>query len=216
MFYDKKYYETHYGRYLSNPQFYHLKSLFWKWNIFESNGISCDGKLLDYGCGLGQITSAIESVEYFDISEFAVDWLRSNGKKAHINDESIGREQFDGLLSSHSLEHSLNPYQDLKNFRDYVVEGGLLIIVLPVEFRTQPTLQQDNDRHMQTWTFQNITNMLHAAGWKPIKQRHIFDSYGLDKLGKLLPEEKAVRASWFLGRHFRKYYKSMLIISEKV
>jgi len=215
-FYDQSYYESHYGRLLSDPNYYDLKSLFWRFNIFEKNRIPRDVKVLDFGCGLGQISAALPDVAYFDISEYAIEWLKSKGRVVFQIEDRIPEHHFDMVLSSHSLEHSLTPYKDLQKFRKYVNHGGHLLLVLPVETRYEKAYSEDNDRHMQTWTFQNLTNMLFASGWKPVLQRHIYDSFGLDRLGKHLSKDIAIKSSYYLGKHLFKNYKSMVVLSERM
>jgi hypothetical protein len=48
----------------------------------------------------------------------------------------------------------------LQEFQDYVLPGGYLVLVLPVEVELRPALKSDWNLHLQAWTFQTITNLL--------------------------------------------------------
>jgi len=134
----------------------------------------------------------------------------------------IPRNAFDIVLSSHALEHSSNPSDDLMRFKQYAKETtGKLVLLIPSEFdmyrATKPTmiprLQPDmHDQHFQAWTFQTITNLLAFCGWRAIRQEKVYGPFMLGALGKQFSTATAVKLAYRLGR-FKKHYPSLLTIA---
>lgn len=213
--YNEDYYISHYGRIFANDKYYKLLSLYWKKAIFDANGIDSNLSLLDYGCGLGQVSASLENVTYFDTSEFAVKFLKERGRKIVSSIENIPQKEFDCILSSHSLEHSPTPKDDLQKFHDHVKPGGKLILILPVEVYLKQNLNPDNDRHFYCWTFQTITNLLFHCDWRPVFQNKLYGPFLLNKLGSVFSEKEAVKIASFLG-NLKKNYPSIMTIAESI
>lgn len=214
-FYDEAYYRSHYRRVHDDPAYHRLRGKYWKYALFDKAGLEPEGVLLDFGCGLGPVSAALPNVEAYDFSAYARTFVRRLGRIVYEEIEAIPDERFSVVLSSHCLEHSLTPHEDLKQYARWACPGGKLALVLPVEINLKPAVHFDNDRHMQGWTFQTITNLLLASGWQPIRQCYVYDSIGLSKLAGLLGEEKAVSLSWKFGR-IAKNFKSLYTIAEKM
>jgi len=171
-----------------------------------------DHLILDYGCGTGQVSLAFPNVHFYDIAEFSRDLIRKRGRIVYEEAAAIPQGTFDFVLSSHALEHSPQPYVDLQNFGRFVKAGGRLLLILPVERDFRRTLNVDSNNHLYGWTFQTIGNLLHAAGWEPLIQTYLYDSFGLGALSKLMPGSQAVNLAWRLGR-VRQSFKSMMIVA---
>ena len=170
--------------------------------------------MLDYGCGTGQVTMAFQHCHYFDIAEDSRSRLKKSGRTVYGTIDEIPRGRFDWILSSHALEHSPRPLEDLLRFGDYAKSDGHLLLIRPIETRLRRALQPDGDNHLYCWTFQTISNLLREAGWKPLFQDHIYDSFGLGALSRILGNQAAVQWSWRLGR-LRGGFKSMFIVAAK-
>jgi SAM-dependent methyltransferase len=210
--YDEAYYGGHYGPVLNSEKNCRLLSLYWRDVLFVRNGLSTHGKVLDYGCGLGQVSATLPDTVCFDVSSFALSELRKRGRIVIESRDEIPHRAFDYLLSSHSLEHSPTPYQDLQEFRLYVRQEGRLVLVLPIETNMRPALQADWNQHLQVWTFQTITNLLLATGWVPLCQSIVYGPFLLRTLGRWLPEEWAVQGAFRFGL-LRRGCPSMLTIA---
>lgn len=215
-FYDQQYYKSRYGKVLDSPEYYHLLSQHWKYSIFSNLDLDPEKPTLDYGCGLGQVSAALSNVTFFDPSNFANAFLRSRNRIVVNSPDAIPKHCFDYLISSHSLEHSPTPVEDLRRFHEYLTPTGKLILVLPIETKLNPTLEPDFDQHFQCWTFQTITNLLCYCGWQPLKQTYLYHPFLLKSLGlrTTIPENQAVRISAWLGQ-LKKAYPSLLILSKK-
>ncbi|MFT3703614.1 MAG: methyltransferase domain-containing protein [Agriterribacter sp.] len=132
-FYDDHYYKTHYGK-IFEPDYYERISIFWKYAIFDANKISIDigTSVLDYGAGLGQISAALNA-DCFDPSPVALQFLKRKGRKVFDQTTEIPSRHYNYVLSSHALEHALNPTHELKEFRRVLSDKGVLIVILPAE-----------------------------------------------------------------------------------
>lgn len=202
-YYHENYHRAHYGSVLGDEREYYLLSLFWRYALFARHGLQLKGKMLDFGCGVGQVSAAFSDSVCFDFSVFAQGELRRRQRVVVEKREDIPRHVFDCILCSHYLEHSPTPYKDLQEFREYLIPGGQLVLVLPVELELRPALRSDWNLHLQAWTFQTITNLLIATGWTPTSQSHVYGPYMLRTLGRRLSAKLAVPLAYRLGRAIR-------------
>lgn len=214
-YYDKNYYLSSYKRILEDPNYYELLSLYWKEAIFYRNALDPNLSVLDYGCGLGQVSASLSNATLFDSSEFAVNFLSQRGKNALHRSEDIPKNHFDFLLSSHSLEHSPTPADDLRNFHQYLKSEGKLILILPVEVDLKPSLNPDSNQHLQCWTFQTITNLLFYCDWRPVHQTLVYGSFLLNTLGSIFSSHQSVKIAYWLS-FLKKNYPSILTIAESM
>lgn len=214
MQYNANYYESHYGRLLSDDRYFAIRALYWKKAIMAVHKIPQKSLILDYGCGTGQVSMAFPNTHFYDISEFSQKLLRQHGKTVYQQSCEIPSGKFDFILSSHALEHSPRPFEDLLTFGRFVKPGGQLLLILPIERDFRKTLTVDNNNHLFCWTFQTICNLLHASLWKPLVQTYVYDSFALGILSRFLPAESAVSLAWKLGR-VKRSFKSMMIVASK-
>ena len=179
-FYDEKYYKEHYGK-LYDPGYYQKISRFWKYNIFDANNFALDGKLLDFGAGLGQISASLEA-DCFDPSPVATQFLKRQGRVIYQHTDKIPLGYYKYLLSSHALEHALKPFEQLFIFKKILVSDGYLILILPAEdIPGRPVKRQDDNKHFYCWNFQTITNLLIESGFEIVQQKMIYGPVGLTK-----------------------------------
>ena len=202
-YYDESYHLEHYGSVISDELGYCLLSLFWRYALFERHGLQVNGKVLDFGCGVGQVSAALSDSVCFDFSLFAQNELRKRHRVVIEKREDIPRHVFNYILSSHCLEHSPTPYQDLQEFREYALPDGQLVLLLPVEVQLQPALQSDWNLHLNAWTFQTITNLLVSTGWTPLFQSYVYGPFMLRTLGRRLTPERTIPIAYWLGRLIR-------------
>ena len=213
LFYDEQYYLGQYGAVINDELNFRLLSFYWRDVLFIRNSLDTKGKVLDFGSGVGQVSAALPNAVCFEFNEFALNELRKRGREVIENRQDIPHRVFDYVLSSHSLEHSPTPYEDLKEFQQYLRPGGRLVLVLPVEAMVKPSLIPDWNQHLHAWTFQTTTNLLLASGWTPLSQTAIYGPYLLRTLGRRLPPELTVSLARSFG-HIRRAGASMLTIAK--
>jgi len=177
------------------------------------NSLNAAGRVLDFGSGVGQVSAALENSVCFDFNEFALSEMRKRGRNVIENRQDIPNGVFDYVLSSHSLEHSPTPHQDLEEFRKYLRPTGRLVLVLPIELLLEPALTPDWNQHLQAWTFQTITNLLLATGWTPLSQSVIYGPYFLRTIGRRLPAKLTVSLAYRFGR-LRRAGAAMMTIAK--
>ena len=212
MQYNSAYYESHYGRLLDNERYFSIRALYWKKAIMAVRDVPEDSLLLDYGCGTGQVSMAFPNTHFYDVSRYSRNLISRKGKIVYEDTAEIPAGKFDFILSSHALEHSPRPFEDLLNFSRFVKPTGQLLLILPIERDFRRAFEVDGNNHLYCWTFQTICNLLHASGWKPLVQTYIYDSFGLGILSKLLPLQRAVSSAWALGR-LKRGFQSMMIVA---
>jgi SAM-dependent methyltransferase len=212
-YYNETYHAEHFGALLTDERYYDLVAQFWRYSLFERIGLPVQGKLLDFGCGIGQISAALPNTVCFDISDSAIAALRKRGRVLIENKQDIPAATFDYLLSSHSLEHSPSPYEDLIAFRKHLRADGRILLILPVEVNLKSTFESDWNQHLFAWTFQTITNLLRATGWTPLRQSTLYPPFMLRTLSGVFPAKWTVPAAYWIGR-FRRSVPYMLTIAK--
>ena len=101
-------------------------------------------KLIDIGCGTGELTDFLKKhnptweIWGADISHVALDKARSNNRTVMYSNhplvtEEFGKEYYDYVLSSHTLEHIEKPEFMLQQIVRILKPSGKAIIVLPLE-----------------------------------------------------------------------------------
>ena len=181
-YYNSKYFidNPNLGRMISNKESYLLRSITAKRRYFKN--VDIKGKtILDFGCGIGQNTANIcniAKVDGYDVSHFAQEWCRKNTKLNVVN--KLKDNYYNIILCSHVLEHLTNPYDIVLMLKRKLKSNGVLIIILPQEFNKNVPLEFDSDRHLYTWNFQSINNLLMYCGFEIISN-DMFYCYGFTR-----------------------------------
>jgi SAM-dependent methyltransferase len=184
-FYDEQYYLSHYDRERTNPKYYDRISAFWKYNIFDSNNVRLNGKVLDYGAGLGQVSAAMHA-DCYDFSGFARKFLRSKNRVVFDSPADIPVGTYDYLISSHCMEHVRSPFDELLFLRKLLKPGGTLVLIVPIEVMPgSPTSAYDDNKHFYNWNFQSMTNILLETGYQIKLQKTIYGPFMLSRLENL-------------------------------
>ena len=212
--YDKEYYAGHYGAFLEDQRYIEAIAHFYKHAIFDGLKLTASDRILDFGSGPGQLTHGV-AADCYDPSDYIQAFLRQQKRVVYGSVAEIPRGAYRAVFSSHSLEHCLNPADELKGIASFLEEDGLLVLVLPKEtVPGAPMSAVDDNRHFYAWNFQLITNLLAATGFEVVNQRAFHAPYGLRTLSKRLPMETAVGWSHRLGQVLQNF-PSLLTVARK-
>ena len=76
----------------------------------------------------------------------------------------------DVVISNHCLEHTLTPYEILRQLHRVLRPGGKLVVVLPFDDWRSPIHSnwrpENPDNHLFTWSPMNIGNLMTEAGFQ--------------------------------------------------
>jgi SAM-dependent methyltransferase len=125
------------------------------------------GKILEYGCGIGQNIACLEDAIGYDVSPDALRECQRRGIATISSPRDIPRHHFDYVLCRHVLEHVEHPLSVLKDLVSFSKNDGVLILVLPKEQHARVPLEADIHRHLYCWNFRSANNLIRLAGAVP-------------------------------------------------
>lgn len=144
--------------------------------------VDAEARILEYGVGIGTNLALLPNPmrDGFDIGEFARQLSRQRGIQVFDDPDLIPSNSYDIVLCRHVLEHVDSPLDELRRLKSFVAPEGLVLIVLPVERRTDRSARNlpdpDVNNHLYSWGPQQIVNLLRAAGMRPIAHRYFWYS----------------------------------------
>jgi 2-polyprenyl-3-methyl-5-hydroxy-6-metoxy-1,4-benzoquinol methylase len=128
--------------------------------IKEFNG----GKLLDVGCGTGELTrqirKAFPNAEIWgcDFSNKAIDYCRQQNRTIfYANHPLLNKEYekkyFDMITIMHVLEHLEKPEELIERAKELLKKDGKLVIAVPIN---------DNEwkEHLKIWQMEDVLKLL--------------------------------------------------------
>ncbi len=176
--------------------------------VFES--VQQDAiSILDIGCGTGEMGKALlrnkpsRKIHGITFSSIEAMEARKNYKKVYIhdlNDISLQMdEEFDVLICSHVLEHTMFPLTVLKHYLQYLRPGGQVIIALPNVlffrqrlqfllgyFRYNPNGGLMDSTHFKFFDFKTSQQLLKDARLELVSANG-FGAFPLPGIRKLFP-----------------------------
>ncbi|MEM3434510.1 MAG: methyltransferase domain-containing protein [Candidatus Methanomethyliaceae archaeon] len=219
--YDCRYYRAGHGGYQPDEGYFRLLGRYWRRRIFEDLGRDPEAPILDFGAGLGLVTSACPRVVCVEPSEYAMMRLKELGRPVFRNLQELrgswpGRFRY--ILLHHVLEHLFRPSDTLLQLHSVIERDGELLIVVPFEKQAhRPVRLPDTNRHLYCWTFQTLYNLLDACGWRPQYQGLLLNPCGLRFFRTILrlSEDAAVRWAARIGSITRRR-KAIFFIARSV
>ncbi len=126
--------------------------------------------VVDFGCGAGALLDRLEAAEKIgvEVSEPARDEARARGLTVVASTGELADACADVVISNHALEHTLAPFDELRELRRVLRPGGRLVLWLPLDdWRTQRRPRGDDpNHHLYAWTPQLLVNLLEEAGFE--------------------------------------------------
>lgn len=90
--------------------------------------------------------------------------------------KEVADSSVDVLISNHALEHVDNPPIYIREFRRVVKNGGKVVIVVPHEISDEVN-PCDINKHLYTWTPQNLYNLLVECNIDVVKCERIYHAW---------------------------------------
>ena len=87
----------------------------------------------------------------------------------HESLASVGDETVDIVISNHCLEHTLHPFDELKEMKRVLKQNGKLLLVVPFDdwrnSQYRNWVPNHKDNHLYTWSPMNLGNLLTDVGF---------------------------------------------------
>lgn len=154
-------------------------------------------KVLDFGCGLGQLALSLRKAGYqaegLDVSPYAIAHCREMGLVCHQGDgENFyddHRQAYDFVIMSHVVEHF--PKEEiipmLAKLRGVIKPGGAVIVMVPnAQSHTGAYWAYEDFTHHTLFTAGSLFYVLKAAGFSQVEFLDPDSTDGLPPIRKLL------------------------------
>lgn len=144
------------------------------------------GKLLDVGCGTGEFLEVAKENRYdvkgVEISEFAAGYC--SGKHLCVDIGDFGgvkiNEKFDVVTMFDFIEHSKDPFRDLRKVNEILNENGLLVIITGninswfAKLMGRKWNFLNPEEHLYYFSEKTLSGMLNKAGFRVVKIKKDF------------------------------------------
>jgi SAM-dependent methyltransferase len=140
------------------------------------------GRLLDVGCGVGQLLQVAQArgytVEGCDISLWATDYARRQGfvvRTGALEDLHYPSGTFDVVTASHTLEHIPSPVPFLQEIHRILHDDGLLVIAVPNLASLMAQVMRARwagllpDQHLWHFTPHTLRALLARSGFRTLQ-----------------------------------------------
>ena len=116
-----------------------------------------------------------------DVEDHLSPEARTAGVRFVADTASIPGESLDVVLCHHALEHLLEPARTLREFRNLLVPGGLLLLYVPYEKerRYRRFDPDEPNHHLYSWNPQSLGNLVTEAGFTVTEAR--IAEFGYDR-----------------------------------
>jgi SAM-dependent methyltransferase len=111
-----------------------LGLLYRRWWLYPQLCRHLYGKVLDIGCGVGDMLAYRDNTVGVDINPHTVKWCKSQGYEAELMEQNklpFPDASFDSILLDNVLEHILSPEHLLSEIKRVLRKNGTLLIGVP-------------------------------------------------------------------------------------
>jgi SAM-dependent methyltransferase len=129
------------------------------------------GKVLDVGCGIGDLLRYLPGSVGADVNAHAIAWCQTQGLDAHkstVEHLPFHSESFDSAMLDNVLEHLAEPRPLLAEIRRVLLPGGTLMVGVPGERGF--TLDAD---HKIYYDQARLRETLQSAGFTTVQVIHV-------------------------------------------
>ena len=196
-------------------------------------------KILDLGCGAGDISKGLGDVTGVDVSEKRLAQAAKNGLKtikADVCNVPLN-EQFDAVLLTDIIEHVQRPYDLLMGAHRLLKPGGQLFLETPnamnfarfLNLVFSPKTREESPNHLYLFDRISLTEMLTRTdfivdkihyigftfpGWRSVTDVAV-KAAGKDKKRKEGKLSMVSRVGWFLGKVFKPFAYTLILVAHK-
>jgi SAM-dependent methyltransferase len=135
--------------------------------------ISDDSRVLDFGCGTGSLLKNIKCSKRVgvEVNPAAIEIAKQNGIEVFTRVEDVPNEYVDVIISNSTLEHALQPLEELKGLYKKLANGGKIIFVVPCESISYSYKPNDVNHHLYTWSPMCLGNLFQEAGFSVLESK---------------------------------------------
>jgi SAM-dependent methyltransferase len=126
--------------------------------------------VIDFGCGNGSLLFHLNSRRRIgvEVNPTARGAAEQIGTEVHATLETVPDRSANTAISNHALEHTLCPYETLRELRQKLLPQGRLVLCVPIDdWRTEKKFNPtDVNHHLYTWSPLLLGNLLTEAGYR--------------------------------------------------
>lgn len=180
-------------------------------DLYFRHHVAPSDTVLDFGCNDGLFLSCLDAKRRIgvEVNPAAREKCVSPDIELHADILEVPDEIADVVMSNHCLEHTLAPFETIRQFHRALKPRGKLVIVLPFDDWRSPIHRSwrpnDPDNHLFTWSPMNIGNLLTEAGFQVEHCEHT--QYALSNVLKPIRDrlgDKALRLAANLLSRYKK------------
>ena len=137
-----------------------------------------DFRVVDFGCGGGFLLDQLTCKEKvgIEINKVARENAEKLGIQVYSKIDEVPDNWADRIVSNHALEHVLHPFETVVSLRKKLKTGGKFICVVPHETGAVFSYN-DHNKHLYTWSPQNLLNLFIEADFTVEKVERIYHSW---------------------------------------
>ena len=169
--------------------------------------LSKNDRVLEIGVGLGTNLRHLDCREKvgFDVGDYGREACEAYGIEFCEDLDQLGDRKFSIVILHHVIEHVPNPLETIERAKEFLQEGGAILIFVPNDAPRRERRYRKNDpnHHLYSWSALTLGNLVESCGLQivDIKTRPFGYERVLAPLARL--NDVVYRAGLFLLRLVR-------------
>jgi len=160
--------------------YYNKKYFKWQSGVGEFGGLANLAKfskhigfkdnVIDFGCGGGYLLKNIRCKNKIgiEINLAARKTAFLNGIKTVSSARYVPNSWADVIISNNVLEHTNNPFNELKSLLPKLKKGGIIVFIVPCDSYKYKFDLHDINKHLYSWSPMNLGNIFTTVGYKVV------------------------------------------------